>query len=111
MVPSRSKKTALRKTISSGIMAALPKFRMLCALQDSLRRVKNGINRDTRHATVIYGTFSQKARAAGNRFPDQRKLLRYRRSTLRIGRTENSDHRQAGCGGDVHGPGIISHKN
>src|SRR6185312_16882526 len=106
MVPSRSKKTALRGTISSGIMAALPKFRMLCALQCALRRVKNGIDLYTRHAAVVYGTFSQKARAAGNRFANQRKLLRHRRSTLRIGRTENSQHRQASRGGNVHRPGI-----
>src|SRR5690242_1796921 len=112
MVPSRSRKTAGRKALGSG-KALTPHARAFEAIagpKQNLRRRKDAFDRNARHATMVDGTFAQKAWTALHRFANQRELRGHGPGAFGIRGTEYADHRDTYRPRHVHRPRIIADK-
>src|SRR5580704_3819473 len=111
MVPSRSRKTAGRKAFASG-KALAPNARSFGAVasrqprhqrrQKRLGGFKHALDRNARHATMIDGTFAQKAGAALHWLANQRELRSHGPRGFGIARAEYADHRNSDGARDVH---------
>src|SRR6266853_1472602 len=101
MVPSRSRKTAGRRDVTSArshLRGTKPATR--CRL-DSLWL-------DAGHATVVDRAAPQKTRTAVRLFLYDGASGSNRGGAVRIGRTENCHDRQSNCGGNVHRSRIVA---
>src|SRR5580692_3446462 len=103
MVPSRSRKTAGRR--SAGLGRA-----HLRGGEPRLRGRRNMGGRNSRHAAMIGGAAAQETWAAVGLFLHYGAAWSDWRSALRICRTENCHDGQADRGSHVHGARIVADK-